>query len=107
LYENTREDRREGNLHFKQKVGITQECDKLNAKYHMRYTNDFIVLSDNKEWLKKALSQLSMFLQIELKLLLVGLLLQHFWIWISANNLKCIHIDYPPTLITNIQAVPT
>lgn len=41
---------------------------KLKAKYYIRYADDFVVLSDDKEWFEKTLSQMSVFLQNELKL---------------------------------------
>jgi RNA-directed DNA polymerase len=41
---------------------------KLKAKYYIRYADDFVVLSDDKEWLENALSQMSIFLESEMKL---------------------------------------
>ncbi|MFH1326038.1 MAG: reverse transcriptase/maturase family protein [Candidatus Falkowbacteria bacterium] len=41
---------------------------KLKAKYYIRYADDFVVLSDNKEWLEKQIVFIKIFLQNKLKL---------------------------------------
>jgi retron-type reverse transcriptase len=41
---------------------------KLKAKHYLRYTDDFIILSHNKEYLKKTLPPIVSFLQDELRL---------------------------------------
>ena len=41
---------------------------KLKAKYYIRYADDFVILSENKDWLEKILSQIRKFLSEELAL---------------------------------------
>ena len=41
---------------------------KLKARYYIRYADDFVLLSENKEWLKQQIPKISEFLNIELKL---------------------------------------
>jgi len=41
---------------------------KLKVKYYLRYTDDFIILSKNKEYLKNIIPQIVSFLQDELRL---------------------------------------
>lgn len=43
---------------------------ELKVKYYIRYADDFVVLSDNKEYLKKLLPQISNFFESKLKLTL-------------------------------------
>lgn len=43
---------------------------KLKAKYYIRYADDFVIMSDKKEWLENLLPQIAIFLEIRLKLLL-------------------------------------
>ena len=40
----------------------------LRAKHYIRYADDFIVMADNRDYLKKVLSQIDNFLNTELKL---------------------------------------
>lgn len=41
---------------------------ELKVKYYIRYADDFVLLNDNKEYLKKLLPQISNFLESKLKL---------------------------------------
>ncbi|MFC1612368.1 reverse transcriptase domain-containing protein [Patescibacteria group bacterium] len=41
---------------------------KLKAKYYIRYADDFVILSRNKEWLENLIPQIQDFLQQELRL---------------------------------------
>lgn len=41
---------------------------KLKAKYYIRYADDFVILSGNKEWLKNLIPQIRGFLETRLKL---------------------------------------
>ncbi|MEK7650125.1 MAG: reverse transcriptase domain-containing protein [Patescibacteria group bacterium] len=41
---------------------------KLKAEYYIRYADDFVILSQNKEWLENILNHISNFLQERLKL---------------------------------------
>lgn len=41
---------------------------KLKVKYYIRYADDFVVFSENKEYLKNTLKQMEEFLEIKLKL---------------------------------------
>lgn len=41
---------------------------KLKAKYYVRYADDFVILSGNKQWLEKQIKPISNFLEEELKL---------------------------------------
>jgi len=41
---------------------------KLKVKYYIRYADDFVIFSDNKDWLEKLTSQIQEFLQNKLKL---------------------------------------
>lgn len=41
---------------------------KLKAKYYIRYADDFVILSEDKNWLEMILSQISSFLKGRLKL---------------------------------------
>lgn len=41
---------------------------KLKAKYYIRYADDFVILSDNKNWLENQISKVKGFLKHELKL---------------------------------------
>ena len=41
---------------------------KLKVKYYIRYSDDFVILSQNKEYLKKLIPQIKYFLEKELKL---------------------------------------
>lgn len=41
---------------------------RLKAKYYIRYSDDFVILSDNREWLEKILLEISDFLNNKLKL---------------------------------------
>lgn len=41
---------------------------KLKAKYYIRYADDFVIMSDSKEWIESILSQISSFLEERLKL---------------------------------------
>lgn len=43
---------------------------KLKTKYYIRYADDFVFLSDNRDYLESAIPEISKFLQIELKLFL-------------------------------------
>ena len=40
----------------------------LKAKYYIRYSDDFVILSDNKEWLEGVLVEIRIFLENKLKL---------------------------------------
>ena len=40
----------------------------LKVKYYLRYTDDFLIISEDKEYLKKTLSPIISFLQEELRL---------------------------------------
>lgn len=41
---------------------------RLKVKYYIRYADDFVILSDNKEWLEKLIQPISNFLAANLKL---------------------------------------
>lgn len=41
---------------------------KLKAKYYIRYADDFVIFSENKDWLEKQISPIKKFLQDRLKL---------------------------------------
>jgi retron-type reverse transcriptase len=41
---------------------------KLKAKYYIRYSDDFVILSDDKEWLETILVEIRIFLDTKLKL---------------------------------------
>jgi RNA-directed DNA polymerase len=41
---------------------------KLKAKYYIRYSDDFVILSDDKEWLETILFEIRIFLETKLKL---------------------------------------
>lgn len=41
---------------------------ELKARYYIRYADDFVILSPNKQWLKKLIPQMILFLQERLKL---------------------------------------
>lgn len=43
---------------------------RLRAKYYLRYADDFIVLSDNREWLEQLIPRIKEFLEKELRLAL-------------------------------------
>jgi retron-type reverse transcriptase len=53
---------------------------KLGVKYYGRYVDDFVVVHENKEYLKALIPQLSQFLQLQLQLTLhpKKIYLQHF-----------------------------
>lgn len=42
----------------------------MKAKYYIRYADDFVILSDNREWLAGLVSRIRIFLSAELKLVL-------------------------------------
>jgi len=46
--------------------------DVLRVKYYIRYMDDFIILSNDKEYLKMLLDKIKIFLDTELKLKLNG-----------------------------------
>ena len=41
---------------------------KLKAKYYIRYSDDFVIFSENKEWLKSIISPIKIFLKEKLRL---------------------------------------
>ena len=41
---------------------------KLKAKYYIRYTDDFVIISDNRDWLEQLISPIQNFLRTRLKL---------------------------------------
>jgi retron-type reverse transcriptase len=41
---------------------------KLKAKYYIRYADDFVILSENKEWMESLIPDISKFLKSKLKL---------------------------------------
>lgn len=41
---------------------------KLKVKYYIRYADDFVIMSDDKEWIEYILSQISNFLEEQLRL---------------------------------------
>jgi len=43
---------------------------KVKAKHYIRYADDFVILSQNKEWLESLIPQIKTFLSNELKLTL-------------------------------------
>ena len=41
---------------------------KIKAKYYIRYADDFVIMSDDREWIENILPQISNFLEEKLKL---------------------------------------